>query len=297
MGTLMAVFLPVVLAVIMFGLGLSLTAADFKRVLVFPKAIVVALVCQGLLLPAICFMLVKVFGLAPELAIGLMVLAASPGGTSANLYSHLARGDVALNVTLTAVNSAVSIVSLPAIVNLSVALLAASTVAIPLQFDKVVQVFSVVLVPVLLGMWIRYKAPDFARRADFPVRVASVLFLLAALVLVALANGRNALVYLPQAGAAALAFNLISLAIGYSVPRFLRLNHRQSIAISMEIGIHNSALAITICVSPLLLNNPTMAIPIVIYTFIAYATAAIFCWLANRGQKFLDRSLSAAGIS
>ena len=151
-GFLARVLLPVALGIIMLGLGLTLTLDDFKRVARVPKAVIVGLACQMLLLPAACLGIAHLFQLAPELAVGLMLLAASPGGATANLFSHLARGDVALNITLTAVNSLLSLVTLPFIVNFSLEHFIGAGKAIPLQFDKVIQVFAIVLVPVTIGM-------------------------------------------------------------------------------------------------------------------------------------------------
>src|SRR5438105_6155932 len=161
-SVLTAVLLPVALGIIMLGLGLSLTIADFKRVVVYPKAVLVGLACQMLVLPVACFALARAFGLPPELAVGLMLLAASPGGATANLYSHLARGDVALNITLTAVNSVLSLFTLPFIVNFALQAFMGAGKVIPLQFDKVLQVFAIVLVPVAIGMTIHARKPGLA---------------------------------------------------------------------------------------------------------------------------------------
>src|SRR5262245_32208240 len=157
-----AVFLPIALAVIMLGLGLSLTLADFKRVIVCPKAVFVGLACQTLVPPLACYGIAKSFGLAPALAVGLMLLAASPGGATANLFSHLARGDVALNITLTATNSVLSLLTLPLIVGISLSAFMGSEKSVGLQFDKIIQVFAVVLVPVGIGMWVHAAKPATA---------------------------------------------------------------------------------------------------------------------------------------
>lgn len=170
-NNLTAIFLPIALSVIMVGLGLGLTIADFKRVVEFPRAVVVALVAQMLVLPVVCFSIAKVFGLAPALAVGLMLLAASPGGATANLFSHLAHGDVALNVTLTAVNSVLSLLTLPLIVNFSLNAFMGEGQSIALQFSKIAEVFAIVLVPVGIGMIARSKKPGFADRLDKPVRI------------------------------------------------------------------------------------------------------------------------------
>ena len=279
---LLTLFLPAALGIIMLGLGLSLSLADFARVAKFPRPVLIGLACQLLLLPLACFFLAKLFGLAPALAVGLMLLAASPGGTTANLYSHLAHGDVALNITLTAVNSVVAILTMPLIVNLSLAHFMSADQAIPLQFAKVVQVFAIVLGPVAIGMWLRSRFPHFAERMQKPVKIVSALFLLLIILLAVAKDWRTFVEYAPAVGGAALAFNLLSMAVGYCVPRLLKLNLRQAIAIAMEIGIHNGTLAIALALSPALLNNPTMAIPAAIYSLIMFVTAALFGLWVNR---------------
>lgn len=279
---LLTLFLPAALGIIMLGLGLSLSLADFARVAKFPRPVLIGLACQLLLLPLACFFLAKLFGLAPALAVGLMLLAASPGGTTANLYSHLAHGDVALNITLTAVNSVVAILTMPLIVNLSLAHFMSADQAIPLQFAKVVQVFAIVLGPVAIGMWLRSRFPHFAERMQKPVKIISALFLLLIILLAVAKDWRTFVEYAPAVGGAALAFNLLSMAVGYCVPRLLKLDLRQAIAIAMEIGIHNGTLAIALALSPALLNNPTMAIPAAIYSLIMFVTAALFGLWVNR---------------
>lgn len=275
-------FLPIALGIIMFGLGLSLRVDDFTRVLRYPKAVLVALACQMLILPAICFGIAQVFGLAPALAVGLMLLAASPGGTSANLYSHLARGDVALNITLTAVNSVLAMITIPIIVNLSMLHFMEQGQSLPLQYQKVIELFMIVLGPVVLGMMLNAWRPKFSALMSKPVKLLSVVVLLA-VIGVALFKGRGAIGgYFAVLAPACLAFNLLSLAVGYGVPRLLKLDERQSIAIGMEIGIHNGTLAIAIALSPLMLNNSDMAMPAVVYSGFMFFTAAAFGFWVNR---------------
>jgi BASS family bile acid:Na+ symporter len=275
-NVLTAVFLPVALGVIMLGLGLSLTIADFKRVVVYPKAVIVGLACQMLILPFVCFGIAKLTGLPPALAVGLMLLAASPGGATANLFSHLAKGDVALNITLTAVNSVLSLFTLPLVVNLSLEAFMGQGKAIPLQFDKVIQVFAIVLVPVAIGMLIHAKKPGVALKMQKPVKILSALFLVLVVAGAVAKERANLAEYFRLVGFAALAFNVASMAVGYLVPIVVRLPKKQAIAIGMEIGIHNGTLAIAIASSPLLLNDSTMAIPPAIYSLIMFFTAAIF---------------------
>lgn len=294
---LLTAFLPIALGIIMLGLGLSLTLADFARVVKYPKPVLIGLVCQLLVLPFFCFLIAKGFELEPVLAVGLMLLAASPGGTTANLYSHLAHGDVALNVTLTAVNSMIAILSMPLLVNLSLLYFMSADQAIPLQFAKVLQVFAIVLVPVALGMLVRHFAPGFAARMEKPMKIVSALFLVATVTVAFIKDWQTVVDYAPVVGLAALVFNLLSLAIGYGVPRLLRLPRRQAVAIGMEIGIHNGTLAIALALSPSLLNNSTMAIPAAIYSLIMFFTAAGFGWWVNRvhGQQLRLEERELAG--
>lgn len=282
---LLTAMLPIALGIIMLGLGLSLTLADFARVAKYPKPVVIGLACQILLLPLVCFLIANGFGLESALAVGLMLLAASPGGTTANLFSHLAHGDVALNITLTAVNSLIAILTMPLLVNLSLSWFMASDQVIPLQFAKVMQVFAIVLLPVALGMMIRRWAPTFAGRMEKPMKLVAALFLVFTIVLALTKDWQTVLEYAPVVGAAALLFNLLSLGVGYYLPRLLNIPKRQAIAIGMEIGIHNGTLAIALALSPSLLNNPTMAVPAAIYSLIMFFTAAGFGWWVSRGHQ------------
>jgi bile acid:Na+ symporter, BASS family len=266
--------LPIALGVIMLGLGLSLTLADFRRVIVYPRAVVIGLACQMLILPAACLGIAHAFELPAELAVGLMLLAASPGGTTANLFSHLAKGDVALNVTLTAVNSALSLITLPLIVDFSMRHFMGQDRAISMQFDKVISVVAVILVPVVIGMVVRARRPAIADRLDKPVRLGSAVFLLLLIAAAILRERANLGDYFQQVGLAALAFNLVSLLVGYCVPLILRVERKQAIAIGMEIGVHNGALAIAIAIT--VLGNSTMSIPPAIYSLIMFFTAAAF---------------------
>jgi BASS family bile acid:Na+ symporter len=273
--------LPIALGVIMLGLGLTLTTGDFRRVLVYPRAVVVGLVCQAVLLPLACWGVARAFALPPELAVGLMLLAASPGGATANLFSHLAKGDVALNITLTATNSLLSIVTMPFILSLSIAHFMSAEQRIPLQFAKVLQVFAIVLVPVALGMLVRAKNASIALRLEKPVRILSALFLVVVVLGAVLAERAQLGDYFRQVGLAALTFNLLSMAVGYAVPRLLAVSERQAIAIGMEIGIHNGTLAMALATN--VLANSVMRIPAAIYSLIMFFTAAAFgAWVARR---------------
>jgi BASS family bile acid:Na+ symporter len=281
-SVLTLVFLPVALGIIMLGLGLGLTIEDFRRVAVYPKAALLALTCQVILLPAVCFGLVVALDLKPELAVGMMLLAASPGGTTANLYSHLFRGNVALNVTLTAINSVLAVVTLPVVVNLSLDHFLGDTSGIGLQFDKVLQVFAIILVPVAIGMAVRARFPEHAARLNRPVRIISVVVLVAVIAGAVIKERENIADYVIATGLAVLIFNVVSLSVGYGVPRLAGIAPREAVAAGFEIGIHNSTLAITIAIS--LLGSTEIAIPAAVYGIVMFFTAAAFGYLVRQRE-------------
>jgi BASS family bile acid:Na+ symporter len=274
--------LPFALGIVMLGLGLALTPDDFRRVARHPRAVAVALLAQVVLLPAICFVLVIAFQLRPELAVGLILVAASPGGPTANLFSHLFGGNVALSVTLTAINSVLVVVTLPIVVNLAVAYFVTDGAQVGLQLDKMAQVFTIVLVPVAIGMLIRAFRPGWARRMNRPVRVLSVIVLVTVISMVLLAERENLAAYFVAVGLAALAFNLVSLLVGFGLPRLAGVDHRSAVAAGFEIGIHNTALAITVALSPVLLDSAEMAIPGAVYGVIMFFTATGFGRIVSR---------------
>ncbi len=278
-SALTSVGLPIALAVIMFGLGLDLTLADFRRVGRHPKAVVVALSCQLILLPVVCFGLVRLFDLDPLLGIGMLLLAASPGGTTANLFSHLFRGDVALNISLTAVNSIIAIGTLPLITNLAIDYFdQGDSVSMPLS--EVVKVFLLILVPVGIGMLVRASRPTFARAMDRPVRIGSAV-ILAVLVLGILASeSDNVGDYLADVGVVAGLFCAISLMVGYFVPRAFGVVEAQAIASSMEIGVHNGTLAIFVAEN--VLDSTEIAIPAAVYSILMFFLAAAWGSVVSR---------------
>ena len=281
-----SLMLPLALGVIMFGLGLGLSLDDFRRVGRYPCAVVVGLGLQILILPWVAFGLALAFRLPPELAVGLMLLAASPGGATANIYSHLARGDVALNITLTAINSALCLLTLPLILNLSLEHFLGAGQYVPPPTRKVIEVAVIIVLPVLLGMLVRAKAPAFAARAEKPFRLLSVL-VLALLIVAALGKEWHTLAAsLAAVGLACLLFNLASMAVGYAAPLALRLPRRQATAIAMEIGIHNGTLAIFIALN--VLGNAAMSIPAAVYSLLMFVTAAVFAAWVARGNPRPD---------
>ncbi|MDQ4112085.1 MAG: bile acid:sodium symporter family protein [Actinomycetota bacterium] len=280
-STLLSVGLPIALAIIMFGLGLSLTPADFRRVVRTPRAVFVALTLQILVLPLIAFLLVLVADVDPLIAVGVMLLAASPGGTTANLFSHLFRGDVALNITLTAVNSVLAAVSIPLITNAAISYFDAGD-TLGLQFGKVVQVIAIVLVPVGIGMMVRSRSATFAARADRPVRIFSIVVLVLVAAGAILSERENIAGYLREIGVVVTLFCAASLCLGYLGARVFRLGQAQAVATSMEVGIHNTTIALTIALS--VLDNTTVAIPAAVYSIVMYVLATAFGFLITRSR-------------
>lgn len=284
-SALTTIGLPIALAIIMFGLGLDLTPADFRRIGRAPRAVLTALACQLLLLPAVCFGLVVLFDLPPLLGIGMMLLAASPGGTSANLFSHLFRGDVALNITLTAINSVVALFTLPLVTGFAIAWYDRQD-DVRLPFVEVVEVFAIVLVPVVLGMAVRAARPALAARADRPVRIGSAV-ILAVLVAGILVDQREDVAdYLAQIGAVTALFCAISLVVGYAVPRAVGVRRAQAVASSMEIGVHNATLAIFVAVE--VLDVVEASIPAAVYSLFMFVLAALWGTLLTRGRRADD---------
>ena len=278
--SILPTLLFIALGLVMFGLGLSLTVGDFKRLLHHPRAVVLALVLQVLVLPAACYALIVLLGVAPLYAVGLMLLAASPGGVSANLFSHLFGGNVAMNISLTAINTVLSIISLPLITNWAINTFAHTGQVVPLQFGKVVEVIVIVLVPVVLGMAVHRRAPAFSARMEKPMKIFSAV-VLAAFALIAIAKEWTALVEsFAGIGPAVLLFNAISLASGYYLSRAAGLDKSMATAISFEIGIHNSTLAIFIALS--VLGNFQLALPAAIYSVSMYILATLFGGLVLR---------------
>ena len=272
--TLLPTLLIGALALIMFGLGLSLTLGDFRRLLGHPKAVVVALALQALVLPAICYGLIVLLGVPPVYAVGLMLLAASPGGVSANLFSHLFGGNVAMNISLTAINTLLSIVSLPLIANFAIDTFSKSGQVVPMQTGRVIEVIGIVLIPVAVGMLVKRGAPGFAARMDKPMKRFSMV-VLALLAIIAFAKEWNALTSsFATIGVAVIAFNILSLGLGYYVPRLLGMDKANAVAIGYEIGIHNSTLAIFVAVS--VLGDFQLMVPAAIYSISMYVFATAF---------------------
>lgn len=279
-----AVFLPLALAIIMFGLGLSLRVGDFKRILVYPKAMFLGAFTQLVLLPILGFVISALFlEDNPELAVGLIILAMCPGGPTSNLLTHLGNGDTALCISLTAISSIVKIFTIPVVVNYALSKYMSADTALHLNvLSSIVKMVSITIIPAGLGMLVKGLAEDFADKAQKPVKIMSAVFLVLIIVAAIVKERASIVDSLMVAGPAALLLNLSGMAIGYYLPYLFKLSLAQQVTISIETSIQNGTLAIAIASSPLMLNNATMAIPAAVYSLIMFVTAGIFVSVVNK---------------
>lgn len=272
------------LIIIMLGMGLSLVIDDFKRIVLYPKAIAVGLVNQLILLPIIGFSIAVLFPLSPEISIGIMILAASPGGPTSNLITHLAKGDTALSVTLTALSSFITILSIPIIVNFALVHFLDQGQVIKLDWlQTVIQILVIIIIPISIGMLIRRYKEGFALKMAKPVRKASGVVIALVIVGIFIKERANFVSYFQQAGLATLALNVTTMVVGYYSSKLFKINTKRAISISIESGIQNGTLAITIAV--VLLGNTAFAIAPAIYSLLMFFTGGLVVYLATKRRK------------
>ncbi|WP_061250062.1 bile acid:sodium symporter family protein [Leptospira alstonii] len=272
---LTTVFLPVALGIIMLGMGMTLTIDDFKRIFILPKAVITGLTLQLLLLPIVGWTIASVSGLPGELAVGLMLLAICPGGATSNLITHLAKGDVALSITLTAITSCITALSIPLLLNLSMFHFLGAGKTIRLDIPQtILQIFLITVLPVSIGMILNAKKPELSRKFEKTVKILSGFFLVLIIAGAIVRERQNIVPFFIQVGPASLALNLITMVLGYLGATLMKVTHSQRTSITIEVGIQNGTLGITIASA--ILNNPVMAIPSAIYSLIMFATGAIF---------------------
>jgi BASS family bile acid:Na+ symporter len=272
------------LIIIMLGMGLSLVMADFKRIFLYPKAILVGLVNQLIFLPLIGFLIVMVFPMAPEIAIGIMILAACPGGPTSNLIAHLAKGDTALSVTLTALSSFITILTIPFIVNFALVRFLDEGQMIQLNvLQTIAQIFIIIIIPITIGMVIRRYGERFALRMAKPVRIASAFVIALVIIGIVIKERANFVSYFQQAGIAALVLNVATMVVGYYSARLFGIRDKQALSISIESGIQNGTLAISIAV--ILLHSTAFSIAPAIYSLLMFFTGGIVVYFGLRKDK------------
>jgi len=288
------VFLPASLFLIMFGLGLTLLVADFKRLVENPRATFLGVGLQMIVLPLVAFALANaLLRESPVMAMGLMILAACPGGATSNLITYLARGEMALSVTLTAISSFMAVITIPLIIRFSLGWFMGEgeTIAPPI-LEMIGQVVAVTILPVSLGMFVRSRSEAFAEKAEKPMKILSSI-LLAVIVLGLVANQRDEIVgFFQEAGLATLLLNLIMLTLGFLTGAIARLPLTTRVSLSIEAGIQNGTLGIAIAAG--ILGNGQMAIAPAIYSLIIFLTGFIAIAIFSRMVTIEDQKLSSA---
>lgn len=284
MDNISTIILAASLIIIMLGMGLSLVTSDFKRILIYPKAILVGLINQLIILPVVGFLLVTILSLEPEIAIGIMILAACPGGATSNLISHLAHGDTALSVTLTAFSSLITIITIPFIVNFSLLHFLSENQTIQLNVvETIIQIFVIIIIPVAVGMIIRRYKESFALKMAKPVRIASAVVLALVIIGILVKEKDNFVSYLQEAGLVAFLLNILTMAIGYYSAKLFKVHHKGAISIGIESGIQNGTLAISIAIA--ILHNTSYAIAPAVYSLLMFFTGGLAIFLGIRGKK------------
>jgi len=272
------VALPIAIAVIMCSLGLALTPADFRRVVVAPRGVAIGMLNLALISPLLAFAMAELFALPPELAVGLVLLGASPGGMMANLLTHLARGDTALSVTMTAISSIASVVTVPLFLGLSADHFGAGTLGEVSMPGVVALVFAITIIPVAAGMALKRRWPDRVE-ALYPRVRAAALGLFAVVVLGAIVSEYDTVAENVEAVAgAALALNAAAMSISFAISKLARLDDRQATAIALELGVHNSTLAIAVGAS----LTSELTIPAAVYSSFMLFTGGAFAWTMSR---------------
>ena len=277
------VILPLALAFIMFVLGLGLTSSDFLRVVKQPRDFFVGAFSQILLLPVIAFILVKIWPIAPELASGVMIIAAAPGGVTSNLLTSFAKGDVALSISLTAISSLLSVITVPFIVLTSVGLLSDSNINQDISlFSMSRDMFLIVTAPVILGMLVRRFASGAALKSEPIAKKISILLFVLVLLGAIAAERENVVSYFAQAGLITLVLNVAMMVIAYYVAKLLATGTEQKKCITIECGLQNGTLAIFVATS--IFGSGMYVIAAATYSLIMFATSLIFVYFVRKAS-------------
>ena len=275
MGIIIDVILPLALAFIMFALGLGLTGNDFLRVLKQPKDFLVGLISQIILLPIIAFILVKIWPISSEIAIGVMIIAAAPGGVTSNILTSFAKGDVALSISLTAIISLLSVITVPFVIITSLNLLNLDNIVQDVSLiSMALSMFLIVTVPVILGMSIRKFASNAAISFETTAKKISIFLFILVLIGAILAERNNVISYFAQAGLITLLLNVIMMFLAFYVAQFLGSGSAQKKCIAIECGLQNGTLAIF--VATFLFGGGAYLIPAATYSLIMFVTSLIF---------------------
>ena len=276
------VFLPLSLAIIMFGMGMTLVPKDFTRIAKFPKSAIIGLTNQLIFLPLIGFTLAIAFHLENTMAIGFIIIAVCPGGPTSNLITQICRGNIALSVTLTAIASFVSIITIPLILSYALPYFGSDSgeaIKLPV-LSTILQIMVITVIPVSIGMAIRHRNEAFANRMEKPMRTASTIIFVVIFILVIGANASLIGEGLRRVGLVTLFLNLGTMGLGFLTAKLFKLDFEDSISVTVESGIQNGTLGFVIATS--ILNNIEMGIPIGIYSIWMFITGGILMWVLGR---------------
>jgi bile acid:Na+ symporter, BASS family len=268
---LTTLILPIALAMIMLGLGLSLKSDDFLRIFKYPKAVTIGLIGQLVILPIIALAIVKVIPMPPAIAVGLIILALCPCGPSSNMITYLAGGDVALAVTLTVFSSMITVFTIPLFASMAVNSFLGTNAIVSLPIGATMgQIFVITVIPIALGMLIQSRFPEIARRLEKVINKLAVGFLVLIIILLVAKEWSRLPSLIVQAGTGVMLLNILGMAAGFAISKMLNLNVAQQICIAIEVGIQNGTLAIAITAG--ILKDAEMAIPAAIYSLFMYLT-------------------------
>tara|TARA_Y100001980_G_C14544968_1_gene324316 strand:+ start:1478 stop:2347 length:870 start_codon:yes stop_codon:yes gene_type:complete len=272
------IFLPISLAIIMFGMGLTLVINDFSRLFTYPKAVFVGLLNQLIFLPLIGFLIIFLFDLKPSMAIGVMILSLCPGGPTSNLITQVARGNIGLSVTLTALASLITVFSIPIILSKFITYFTGdSAIVIELPIVKtMLQILLITIIPISIGMIIRKKKMSFALQMERPMRIASTVLFIVIFLLVMIANKEVIVEAMKEVGLATLLLNISTMGLGYLTSKFFGITGKSQISITIESGIQNGTLAFVIATT--ILNNIEMGLPTGAYSIWMFITGGILMW-------------------
>ena len=284
-----SVIIPICLFLIMMGMGLTLVTNDFKRVLKYPKAVGIGLTNQLILLPIIGFALANIMPLRPEYAVGVMLLVLCPGGTTSNLFTYLAKGDVALSVTMTAIASVITVFTIPIVLSFSLIYFMGSGSAFELPVLKtVLTLVLLTIVPISIGMLIKRYAPAVADRSQVYVSRFGVLFLTFLVLFLGYVQRDIIVDAFIATGPVSIILNLSTMALGYYSSKWFGLNLAQRTSVTLEVGLQNSTLSIFMALT--LLSNYDMSMMPAIYTLVMFLTAGILVRIFSARHHKLRKS-------
>tara|TARA_B000000565_G_scaffold90467_1_gene66246 strand:+ start:6 stop:878 length:873 start_codon:yes stop_codon:yes gene_type:complete len=281
------IFLPISLAIIMFGMGLTLVVNDFTRLFTYPKEVIIGLCNQLVFLPLIGFLIILLFDLNSSMAIGIMILSLCPGGPTSNLITQVARGNIGLSVTLTALASLITVFTIPIILSKAITYFTGETdivIELPIV-QTMIQILVITVIPVSIGMLIRKKNEAFAARMERPMRIASTVLFIIIFLLVMFANKDLIVQAMKEVGLATLLLNLSTMTLGYLTAKVFGIKGKSQISITIESGIQNGTLAFVIATT--ILNNVEMGLPTGAYSIWMFITGGILMWrLGRSSDKF-----------